>query len=162
MLYNSLLILSILLISSHAHSSNKTSMNLYYGYATSDNLARNKIDKIKGNYSNLEANITGKSLLHMNHNLLYRGGFKTKRHINDLHADNFDENLGTAELGNQIRVGKTQILGLQTHYLNYSGRTIDFQTNSTEGRDSRFSEIGAGLGWQNLFKPFSRNLDFTL
>ena len=136
-------------------------MNLYYGYATSDNLAQNKIEKINGNFSNIEANIMGKSLFNNRHNLLYRGGFKTKRHTNDLHADNFDENLGTIELGNQIRVGKSHILGLQAHYLNFSGRTIDFQTNSTEGRDSRFGEIGSALIWQNSKKLFKRYLDFT-
>jgi len=137
-------------------------MDFYYVYATSDNLAQNKIEKINGNFSNIETNVIGKTLLHNRHYLLYRGGFKTKRHTSDLHADNFDENLGTIELGNQIRVGKSHILGLQAHYLNFSGRTIDFQTNSTEGRDSQFGEIGSALIWQNSAMLFGQYLDFTL
>jgi len=150
---------SIILLSYPAQSNDNFNMNLYYGYASSDNLARNKLEKITGNYSNIEANIVGKSRLLQNHHILYRGGFKTKRHANDLHADNFDENLGTIELGNQVRIGQGHLLGLQTHYLNFSGRTTDFQTNSTEGRDSRFNEVGAALVWQNSLLPFSRYLD---
>ena len=158
----SLLLMSVFFYSIHAESYHDLKMDFYYGYATSDNLAQNKIEKINGNFSNIETNVIGKTLLHNRHYLLYRGGFKTKRHTSDLHADNFDENLGTIELGNQIRVGKSHILGLQAHYLNFSGRTIDFQTNSTEGRDSQFGEIGSALIWQNSAMLFGQYLDFTL